>query len=189
MCIRDSHVVKALFCGIELDAYSHHCVVAENIIEGCGEDSSDVWPGIKLYGVEGAVVKGNVIKNCYQHGIYSAVTAENLLIIGNSIYENRKHGIWLRDADRCIINGNKIWCNGAEATDTYSGIKLSDGTVQCIVEANQISNPWGNHLKYGVEEASTDEDYNLIVGNVIRDYATQAILKQGAHSVEANNIT
>jgi len=184
-----NHVVKALFVGIELDGYSHHCIVADNVIEYCGEDTSDVWPGIKLYGVEGAVVEGNVIKNCYQHGIYSAVNSQDALIVGNSIYENRMHGIWLRNADRTVIAGNKIWCNGTGADNTYSGVKLSDGTVQCIVEANQISNPWGNQLKYGVEEESADEDYNLIVGNVIRDYATQAILKQGAHSVEANNIT
>jgi parallel beta-helix repeat protein len=82
--VAHNHVIKALYVGIELDGNSHHCIASENVVEYCGEDASDVWPGIKLYGVSGAVVIGNVIKNCYQHGIYSGVSAQNMLIASNT---------------------------------------------------------------------------------------------------------
>ncbi len=55
---------------------------------------------------------------------------------------------------------------------------------------NSVSgNSSSGNAPTGIAEESTNVDYNAIVGNVCNDNASVNIVKNGAHSIEAGNIS
>jgi hypothetical protein len=46
-----------------------------------------------------------------------------------------------------------------------------------------------NRPAYGIKEAASADDHNLIVANIVENFATGTISNAGASSVSANNMT
>ena len=110
------------------------------------------------------------------------------------IYDHQKHGLELRGATMCIIDGNTFERNGLDAHNTYSHIYVGgDGAGHQSTE-NQFNDnvfySWGGVLpKYGYEEADNAQNYNELTDNVFKDgFGTAAVLKLGGFGLTHHNL-
>lgn len=91
-----------------------------------------------------------------------------------------------------ITNGIIIDCSQT-TDDTYSGILLDGDAVLGYLTYNYIAGVYinataTNKMKYGIREDTASEDYNLIIGNQIRNAQTAKISTQGANTEVSHNV-
>jgi hypothetical protein len=119
-------------------------------------------------------------------------------IIGCLINDADKHGIELSPfggatADHIIINGNTIWRNGLNTTNTYSGVYIDTTNVaitDLVVQGNTIWSGAGNKTKYAVQQAGGNNLVRAsIQGNTITDMATGGVLitNDAGNNIVRNN--
>lgn len=109
-------------------------------------------------------------------------------VIGGLITNSGKHGIFCQGINKCIILGNNLKDNSQDANDTYSDIHLQDTSTYNNINSNNIDCTETNKSKYGIREASSNDDYNLIDGNIVQNAVTANISTQGANTVTGDNI-
>jgi hypothetical protein len=82
---------------------------------------------------------------------------------------------------------------GQAANNTYDGFYLAaqdtNNSIRNLIEGCIIVSTATNKLRYGINEANTNQDYNIFLGNIITGMATAAINKQGVNSISDHNIT
>ena len=141
--------------GFTLQQGAKNCVLAGNL------SYSNSGDGILINGVP-------------QTGSQQDLTAGmNNVLSGNSIFSNGNHGIHLIGATGNLIVGNKVRDSGQATTNTYNQIYLDEtgtnySTNNVIAENFLDITPGGSVLpKYGIQEASSNDNGNTYHGNVI----------------------
>ena len=113
--------------------------------------------------------------------------ANGCLVLANQIVNSAGWGIDLEGSSRNVVADNVLKNIGTGTNNTCDAIRLrAYGTTYStrnIIEDNQIFSDASNLPRYGINEADTNEDYNIIFGNVIANVATAAINKQGVNTI------
>lgn len=111
------------------------------------------------------------------------------VVNGNVLSQIRTNAITLDGVSKSTVTGNSIQSPGMETNDTYSGILLTNTATNNIINGNTISSNQSNKHKYGIREASSSDDKNIITSNQALNAVTAQISTQGASTVSANNVT
>ena len=127
----------------------------------------------------------NIASDNYLAGIYT-YRASNLLLSGNTVANNRYHGIRLRGVSNSIVESNLSENNSQELNDRYSGIYLdNDGTVfstQNQVRSNLIRSAGSKRHRHGISEKNTGDDFNTYSNNSISGSVRAPIKLVGPNS-------
>lgn len=157
-------------------------------------------------------IHGCYIQDCEGIGIESdsVTTISNCFIIGNSldgiyldaggtvigcnISGNGHHGINITTGSRAIVSNNRIYATAGSsypaADNTYSGIYLASTATRNVISNNIIKGDGTNDYQYGIREASSSDDYNVITNNIVTDCQTGQISTQGSNTITTGgNIT
>ena len=154
-----------------------------------GNSITDSSQSIQLINTDGGVVSSNYIQNDGSSvGAIDLDSCTKLTVSNNVIVKADTHGINVEDTNHSIISGNNIHDVSEDTDNTYDGINLNTTSTYNIISNNRISNDAANDQKYGIREASTDDDFNLIHGNICTDAQTANISSQGVNSVVSDNI-
>jgi len=154
--------------GIYVGDEEKYVSVIGNEIYGAYDDAIEL--GILDYPCEQVSCIGNVmdtIDDYYGIGAY----ANKSVIIGNTMKNINRHGIRL-EGSRNIVKGNYIENPSQVADADQNAINLQGGAKYNIVEGNQIFADATNRPAYGINEATTDDNYNIVTGNRIEGMRT-----------------
>ena len=192
-------ILNVTYDGILLQDDVSHTTIEGNLIGGCQK-------GIKMTSFSAGVCKFNVISdniilNSTQESIElwnNTDTAGNNsknTIVGNTIYKSGYNGIKLRGVQHCVVQGNTFDGTGSSAHNTYADIFLTDNgnatisySIYNVVEGNNIKCSEANKSKYGIRENDVNNNYNIVVGNIVQGAVTAQISIQGANTEMAHNI-
>jgi len=150
----------------------------------------DCVTGIRLRATK-VVVKGNTISKIDEYGIVIE-SSQSTVVNGNYISSAFKHGIRMLGANYCTVNGNALWRSSYDTNNTYDDIILEDiDTDHCthnVITGNTSLADSGNKVKYMIEEADANQNYNIIKNNINVGAVTGNVLTQGANSIASDNI-
>jgi hypothetical protein len=146
---------------------------------------------IRAANVKNLIVNGNnIYKTRTDSGIQIASGAFGS-VVGNSMYQIGRHGIYVTDASLLSITGNSINECSTAAGGAYSGIYLYNSS-SCTINANVISGASpGERPKAGIELAGTNPDYNIVTANQtlnVADADEDGVIDMGTGNVIANNV-
>ena len=179
----------------------YHFTIVGNIVERVVENPvSGSGHGIQIYLTAHGLVVGNVVRNTYAGGIY-ATGSSAISIVGNAI-RNCGHGIEL-GAGSSVVVGNKIvsisvygiYVNGNYNVIKGNQLELISGKG-IFIAGKQYNAIVGNVIldsrspavmEHGVYE-DTGSDYNIIVENIVKGYSTAGIATVGVNTIKTNNI-
>jgi len=149
------------YIGIYIDAVSKNNIIAQNLCSGNGHHGINL-----LLGTDGNIVSNNIVELSGRDGIAIDESAQNNVLDRNTLYHNCQS----------VVN-------------TYSEIKLH-GTLPPYVHHNLILNNTilADDAEYGINEADANQDYNIIVGNIVSGAMTKNIRIQGTHTIIGINI-
>lgn len=103
---------------------------------------------------------------------------------------NKNHGIAVLGSHDINFYGADCFNNGQETNNTYSGIYFGDNggthSTYNAVYGGNIYSDTVKKQKYGVYEADSSDNYNLIDGVHATGAGTANILLQGANSIQDN---
>lgn len=117
-----------------------------------------------------------------------ANACRSLVCEGNTFIDINMYGIRLTNGSDCIIANNTFKNIGLGNNNSYDAVELNH-VVRSVIANNTVSSyNVTNIIRYGVNENTSDCNYNEVIGNVILNYGTSAIRLQGANSEEAHNI-
>ncbi len=152
-----------------------------------------------IFGSIGAYIRDNVrIENCYFEG--GTVGGTSIIIdgiessfIGNFIERNvASSGLQLLDNSNCVVSNNIFSLTGEGSItqgDSSSAILMGTISSRHIISNNRIDGDNGTYVtSYGIREAGTNTNHNLIIGNIITGAGTP-IGTQGANTLVIGNIT
>jgi parallel beta-helix repeat protein len=153
------------------------------IVSGCKAVSEAV----------GICVKGTnkTVTGCYvpvvSQQAYFVTGSSRCTLTGNTAYGSGGEAIWLNNnSNYNSIRGN-TFCDCDATNTSWNSIHLSNTSIYNTITGNVIDG--NNHPTYGIKEAASADDHNLIVANIVRNFATGTISNAGASSVSANNMT
>lgn len=166
------------------------CSGTHNIIKDCISHDNEAH-GILVAGSNN-IVTNNLVYLNLQIGI--RLSGARCQITGNHVRDCGQHHILNITGDNNIISNNVIDANtGSDTLDTsntYAGIRLQSTALRNVVVNNRILKSSGTDVfDYGIEEAAAADNSNIIMGNIITDTGTAAILTNGAASDVSHNIT
>ncbi len=111
------------------------------------------------------------------------IRSDHNTIIGNTINKADRNGIKLSNsANHNLIDGNNIHDTSEDTDNTYDAILITGTSTYNIISNNRISGNAANKHRYGISEASSADDFNVYVGNIITDSQTAAFNINGASS-------
>ena len=109
------------------------------------------------------------------------------LLLGNLAYGNVNPGIWLENAQHCVIKGNLVYDNQV-AAHGEGGITLYGNVDYCILEGNKCFDTQDPKTqKYGIDIYNANCDANIILGNDVRGNLTAGIHNAGTGTIIRNN--
>ncbi|MGC9445200.1 MAG: right-handed parallel beta-helix repeat-containing protein [Candidatus Methanospirareceae archaeon] len=109
-------------------------------------------------------------------------------LLGNLAYGNVEPGIWLENAQHCVIKGNRVYDNQV-ATHGEGGITLYGNVDYCILEGNKCFDTQGTKTqKYGIDIMNANCNDNVILGNDVRSNLTAGIHDVGTGTIIRNNV-
>jgi parallel beta-helix repeat protein len=155
-----------------------------NKIFNCG------WIGINIGGnARNCSVIGNIVLNCGMQGI-EIEQVHHCSIVGNICALNGHEGIRFRWSDYCTFSGNTLYKNSQAGSGTYAAFVLY-GSSLYPVYYNSIT---GNIIdainsNYGIIESTSYANYNVYIGNVVRNASVRNIQTYGTSDDVAHNIT
>ncbi len=140
-------------------------------------------------------IVGNTISWCTNIGIalyYGTGTTICNTVSGNAIFGCGGNGIYVYGSSYNVITDNVI-DNASRTTNntSYSIYLANTGSVYStynVISNNNCQATQANKAKYHIFEASTSDDYNLVIGNICKDGVTGQIYLQGVNSVRGTNI-
>lgn len=112
----------------------------------------------------------------------------NAKIVGNTVYNSFKDGIHIRNSKYTKVTNNHIYrcCTGGGG----NGITIAEANATGdIVSENTVVDDRATKLHInGIIEVAP-ANYNIFTSNVVFGFVTAGVVKTGANSVEANNIS
>ncbi|MGC9445321.1 MAG: NosD domain-containing protein, partial [Candidatus Methanospirareceae archaeon] len=133
------------------------------------------------------VLIGNYAVSSDHYGIVIQDSAHYTLLTGNTAYNNVDPGIWLENAQHCVIKGNRVY-NNQVAAHGEGGITLYGNVNYCILEGNKCFDTQGTKTqKYGIDVLNANCNDNVILGNDVRSNLTAGIHDAGTGTIIRNN--
>lgn len=134
---------------------------------------------------------GNRITGSGTNGIYVRI-ATDIIVEGNTVYENEQKGINIYRSQHCTISNNIVKNNSNAGAGGHDGIYVWDNTgAACtdnVIAGNVCHDDQGTKTQgYGIRSTESS-DYNLITGNNCRDNLTGNIAIVGANTILRANI-
>lgn len=109
-----------------------------------------------------------------------------VIVEGNSFKTVGRQGIVIRGSQKCIVSNNYIYAAGRQTNNTYDAILLDDynatHSISNIITGNQIWSDQANLPRYGINEATADQNYNIIKNNIVANAATTRIRPLGPNT-------
>jgi len=173
--------------GINVSSGKHQLVVGNKCyLNG----STYKEPGIDIGSkVSDCSVVGNVCVGNYGPGIMT-YASYRCTIIGNICALNGREGIRIRGSQFLTISGNSLYKNSQESPGTYSALLLDTVSTYYsrynVISSNTID---ATDSPYGIREADTNCNWNIYLGNVVRNASTANISTQGTNNDVAHNMT
>lgn len=167
-----------------------YSIIANNVIQRGSGGGNKGGTGIYLdASAPYTVIRANIIYalgRMTNPGIY--IHSDHNTIVGNLIVSSYGHSIHVDGADYNLISSNRFKNNGQEANDTYSDILLENTATYNTITGNIMTADAANKVKYHIREGAVTDDYNDIIGNVLKGAATGNVSDQGANTIEQHNI-
>jgi parallel beta-helix repeat protein len=157
-------------------------IIIGNVILGSTLNGIHVYQVASGQGQE-TVIQGNVIANASLDGI--VVETLRVIINGNVISYANQNGIHLHGATYNVISSNIIHDASYGANNTYYGIYLEGGSTNNVIFDNYIVSDASNKPAYCIAEATSNDNYNVIMRNYVLGCA---ILQQGPNTIVKDNI-
>lgn len=127
---------------------------------------------------------GLVSVNDNGKGFY--IQSNRCSFIGCQVINSGHEGYYITKASRNIFVGCQAYNVGNAANNTYDafylGVESGTNCTRNVFADCQILSTATNKHRYGVNESDTNQDYNVVIGGVMTDAATDQIRLQGAHS-------
>lgn len=173
--------------GIGMTISGDGCVVTNCAISLNGDDGIFITSASLGTSINNCTITANESEGIFCQG--NSIKITSCTVAGNSA-----DGIEINTGDNNIVCNNVVdsYFDGVEldTDNVYSGILLTGTTLRNIVNGNRVLKGGGtNDFQYGIREASSSDDRNLITSNIVTNAQTGNISTQGANSVSANNIT
>lgn len=132
---------------------------------------------------DNCTISSNTIFNTGSNDGAIHVRSNHNTIVGNSINQSDRWGIRLSNAaNHNLISGNNIHDVSEDADNTYDAIILTGTSTFNIISNNRISANATNKHRYGINEAASGDDNNVIVNNIITDSQTADLNLSGLNS-------
>jgi len=145
--------------------------------------------GISVAG-NGWAISNSRIEGNNGYGISVLADVTHVRIVGNLVEENEYEGMQLRGISHSIISNN-IVRNNAQATADRAGIFLQVGTGEStdnVLMGNECYDDQATKTQaHGIQEANA-ADYNVIIGNDVRENKTAGIVVVGSNTIVRNNL-
>ena len=165
-------------------AIVHNTVVANNVVKDVTGVGIYCRTTVNTERNTGLSVTGNTILNA--DSTVAALYIENqdnATVTGNTVRFSAAQGLRLDDCQYVTATGNSIHLDAGSSI----GIYLDDDTNDCIVSANVV---YGEATQTGTGIFLDNTcDYNNIIGNNVRAFATGITLGSGTGNAQADNIT
>ena len=166
--------------GINIVSNSSNIIVVRNV------STENLGSGILIQnGSSDVTVVGNTLSENSKNGAFLKVTNNNILA-RNRIADNGGHGIEIVGLYNAIVS-NSLEGNGQAANNTFADIQLkNDGqtfSMFNLVVANFVGRSGEAGTRCAVEEFSTGDTYNVIVGTLAQSPPPLAIRTRANHSI------
>lgn len=118
-----------------ISAYKAHNAVIENnevYDNAFTQDASAATAtraGMKIVGAENVVVRGNTVRNNGKHGIWFDIGCRNVLTERNTVVGNAQSGIWVEISYAAVVRYNHVERNGGSTAGSWltrAGIQVSN---------------------------------------------------------------
>ncbi len=134
--------------------------------------------GIRLETSTDNTLTGNTCTGNIRSGIIVLTSTDNTLT-GNTCNENRRNGVFLDDASNNTLVGNTCNENDVNNTGTYSGITITDVSLDNLIHSNTCN----DNDKYGIDIDDPLALRNWVKNNQLRGNTT------GAFNDDVANLT
>lgn len=166
--VTDNYSHNSAEDGLAFDFNSTYCVAIGNILH------SNAHFGLSIDAVNSPYFGGNTISD-------------------NTIYNNGWEGANILRSSYNKIIGNTLRNNGQATHNTYTEIRLHQVTtgqpsMYNIVSGNTILIDAAIKAKYGIAEGNSEDNYNLVTGNIVTGAATANGNFYGANTKIKTNI-
>jgi nitrous oxidase accessory protein NosD len=181
-CVIGNNVKLTYSYGMQNPGANGSCV--GNTIDSAGD------VGI-ITGWQDCLLEGNTISYSTFHAIQ--INSLHYQCIGNSIYIAQMHGIIIRGGAEGVCSGNIVYDSCYGFTNVYTAIYLIDssgqGVKRNIIADNYIySDSYPLKQAYGIWEAHSLCNYNIIHDNLSHGSVRQEIATQGLYTKVHDNI-
>lgn len=160
-------------------------VIEGNVIKNSGNFAINI-SGENTFPSNHVIISNNVIENSYA-GINVTEYSKELCIVGNSIKNAQRHGIFVRTGSNSLVCFNRVINPSLGADNTYDGIQLANwGSTLCtntLVQGNIITSEGDARMKYGINENSGSSAVNRIIHNLVSGAVTANIRKTGMATI------
>jgi len=132
-------------------------------------------------GADYGIIENNTFDLGTEYGIYLN-GASHCIIKNNIVRRQRYHGIILSGASNCVLIGN-ISEDNAQTAAYGDGIVLQNTSTRNVVVGNQLNDTQGAPTqKYGYNEATSADDYNIVTENQATRNVTAQINVRGLNT-------
>ncbi|MCK4891372.1 MAG: right-handed parallel beta-helix repeat-containing protein, partial [Candidatus Pacebacteria bacterium] len=122
----------------------------------------------------------SIVGNKFSAGrIYLRSGSNNNTITGNSIYNSSSEGINIENSSYNTISSNTLKNN------TTAEIYITNTSLYNTIDGNNIQ----TDIAYGIQEAASADDHNIITNNTVIGATTSAISVLGANTTVSGNKT
>jgi len=140
-----------------------------NVITNNGVNGITIHPGGDLSPPSNNnIIMGNILRNNKKNGIYVYRT-QNTHILNNLVTHTYSYGIHLRSSSNSVVSKNIVHNNYLEKSGRliYMSHDKNIFSTHNLVIDNELSTSAPQLHKYGVAEATPDDDYNLVYRNAL----------------------
>jgi parallel beta-helix repeat protein len=159
--------------GILLDSVGYRNVIAlNNVYENYGSGIS-IFSATSGYEGKGTIISNNICRGNSYYGIEVNGYQAELVIDGNTCFENNMHGIRCYESKNIIISNN-VCFNNSTPGQPYDGINIVNGLNLIIIGNRCCDDKSARTQRYGISIEGV-YGYSVIVGNNVSDNAVGGI--------------
>lgn len=157
------------------DTLSRHITISNNVSQGTGQRAINVWRARDV----------SVTANTVRGGAHCLEIARSFAVVvtGNALIAAVNEGINVQASLRVSITGNSIFENGRHGIQVRDDAGTAEVSAEIIISANTIRSNGG----WGVITIESS-DRACVTGNIILANTLGQVSLVGVNNIEANNI-
>lgn len=158
---------------------SYDCAITGNVI------SDNDGHGIHIYGGYRLTFVGNVVRRNGGGGITTVAGGfpQGIKVVGNIIYANQTHGMFLASPADWHIASNEINLNGQAASGTYDGIHIDSASTEprrVVMVGNSFDSEVTETQRYAINNTHASGSHLYAIGNTTTGQVTGEIADTSA---------